>query len=278
MLNNKVSMDGLRKCYSEYKHCLVWNGSPSDERKLTSGDIRSLLGLSSAWMLRNIYDWDCGFETNFWEVICDQCHSIETLPSKTRNQIRRSLRDCDIRQITAKEFVEANGFEVYKKSFERYHDVTVHIMNREQWESTILEHCDRYEYWGVFVKETGRLIAYGMNSIKGNGVNYNTLKAIPEFMNKHYPYYGLLFQMNGYYLGERGFRYVSDGFRSITEHSNIQPFLEKNFYFRKAYCKMRIYYKPWLKTCISIAYPFRKFLGNKSIKHLLNQEEISRGK
>ena len=46
-------------------------------------------------------------------------------------------------------------------------------------------------------------------------------------MNKHYPYFGLLFEMNKYYLGELKYKYVSDGWRSITAHSNIQPFLEK---------------------------------------------------
>ena len=38
--------------------------------------------------------------------------------------------------------------------------------------------------------------------------------------------YGLLLKMNQYYLDEIGVKYVMDGARSITEHSNIQPFLE----------------------------------------------------
>ncbi len=227
-------------------------------------------------MLRNIYDRDCAEQTNFWEIINDTPRKIDELPSKVRNQIRRSLRDCNIRMLSRQEIVDADGYTVYRKAFERYRDVTVTIDEREKWETGILE-SSGFEFWGVFEKNTDKLIAWAMNSIKGNGVSYNTLKAIPEYMNKHYPYFGLIFEMNKYYLEEKGMGYVSDGFRSITGHSNIQPFLEKNFLFRKAYCKVAIFYKPWLAICIKLAYPFRQFIPSKSIQHLLAQEAIRRG-
>ncbi len=227
-------------------------------------------------MLRNIYDWDCAEQTNFWEIINDTPRKIEELPSKVRNQVKRSLKDCNIRMLTKQELVDADGYTVYKKAFERYHDVTVSIAERDLWESGILK-SSGFEFWGVFKKEDDKLIAWAMNSIKGDGVNYNTLKAIPEFMNKHYPYFGLLFEMNRYYLEEKRYSYVSDGFRSITGHSNIQPFLEKNFLFRKAYCRSAIFYKPWLAVCIKLAYPFRKFIPSKSIRNLLALEAIRRG-
>ncbi len=236
----------------------------------------SLLSESKAWMLRNIYDRDCGVATEFWEIINDTPHSIEDLPSKVRNQVRRSHRDCEFRIISAQELVDSNGYEVYSKSFERYRDVVSNIPTRQNWESGILKSSE-YEFWGVFKKDNGQLIAWAMNSTAGDCVNYNTLKAIPELMNKHYPYFGLLFEMNRYYLEERKFGYVSDGMRSITEHSNIQPFLEKNFLFRKAYCRLAVYYKPWLKFCITIAYPFKKFIPLKSFQYLLNLEKIRRG-
>lgn len=112
--------------YSEYKHCLLWAGSTCDETILTHTQAKQLLRESGAWMLRNIYDWDCKEKTNFWEIICDTVYPIEELPSKTRNQVRRSLRDCDIRIISPKELIDADGYNVYKKAFERYHDITVH--------------------------------------------------------------------------------------------------------------------------------------------------------
>lgn len=226
-------------------------------------------------MLRNIYDWDCGTETNFWEIICDKPYKIEHLPSKTRNQIRRCLRDCEIKQLTNEELVKANGYNVYAESFKRYHDIVIDVSTREKWEKNVLN-SSKCEYWGVFKRDNNMLIAWGMNTIHGVGVNYNTLKAIPEYMNKHYPYFGLLFEMNKHYLSKRGFKYVSDGCRSITEHSNIQPFLEKNFLFRKAYCKLKIYYKWWLRVGIILLYPLRSILPSSQLKNLLKFEEINR--
>lgn len=72
------------------------------------------------------------------------------------------------------------------------------------------------------------MIAWALNKVKKRSVDYMTLKAIPGFMNRHYPYYGLLYEMGRYYLVEKGYSYVSDGWHSISGHSDIQPFLEQN--------------------------------------------------
>lgn len=227
-------------------------------------------------MIRNCYDWDCGKETNFWEIICDEDIPIEKLPSKTRNQIRRSLRDCDIRRINRQNMIEDDAYKVFMKAFERYKNITQALPSREMWESNLKER-NNIEYWGVYKRDNGQLIAWALNVIKVQSVDYSTLKAIPEFMNKHYPYFGLLYKMNKYYLGEKGYLYVSDGWRSITEHSGIQPFLEKNFLFRKSYCKMRVYYKFWMGILIKILYPFRhlRVLPLK-VRNMLKFEEINR--
>lgn len=236
-----------------------------------------ILNSSDAWMLQNVFDRDCHEPTNFWEIINDTPRDLAELPSKVRNQVRRCLRDCNIRIVSNQELIGANGYEVYRRAFERYHDVTVVIADRKHWETQISKDT-KYEYWGVFSKESGQLIAYAMNSVDSRQVGYNTLKAIPEFMNRHYPYFGLLYEMNKHYLDELGVKFVSDGFRSITGHSNIQPFLEKNFLFRKAYCRTKIYYKPWFAAAVKLAYPFRKLIPFKMVRNLLNLEALNRGK
>lgn len=270
--NNKLTGGG----YREYKHCLVWKGMSSSEMHLSNGQVDVLLDNSNAWMLRNIYDWDCGRETNFWEIINDCPRRLEELPSKTRNQVRRCLKDCVVKRISKDTLICDDGYNVYAKSFERYKNVESKPDDRITWESKTRK-SNGYEYWGVYEKESGTLIAWAMNSLKGDSVNYNTLKAIPEMMNKHYPYFGLLFEMNKYYLEEVGVKYVTDGFRSVSGHSNIQPFLEKNFLFRKAYCNMDIHYRPWLKFLITILFPFRNHIPNLAVQNVLRFEAINRG-
>lgn len=266
--------------YRIYKHCLTWARESFEETKLSKTLIHNLLRNKKrgGWMLRNCYDWDCEEPTNFWEIIQDRHYDIAELPTKVRNQIRRCFKDCEIKRITNIELVRDNGYLVYSEAFKRYHDIAVFIDTREQWEKSILAQSG-LEYWGVYSKVTGQMIAWALNKVKKHSVNYMTLKAIPELMNRHYPYYGLLYEMGRYYLAEKGYSYVSDGWRNISGHSNIQPFLEQKFLFRKAYCKMDLHYATWLKCIIYILYPFRKLpIIPLPVRNLLKFEGINRGK
>lgn len=267
--------ESLLSNYGDYKHCLVWIGEPDQERELTHKEAKKLLKNSSSWFLKNTFNFDSEGPTNFWEIICDTNYSLDQFPSKIRTKIRKTIKDCDIRKTSKEELIECDGYNVYLSSFQRYRDVASVPSDRENWENFI--RTDNIsEFFGVFEKESGKLIAWARNTIKGNRVNYNTMKADPEHLQKHYTYYGLIFIMNQYYLGERNFKYVTDGFRSVTEHSNMQPFLEHNFHFRKAYCNLKLFYKPWLGIVVKILYPFRKFIPILQVKNLLKFEEINR--
>ena len=114
-----------------------------------------------------------------------------------------------------------------------------------------------------------------MNFVTDESCEYRTMKAIPEYQKK-YAYYGLIFEMNKYYLEEKKLKYVNDGSRSITNHSNIQPFLIEKFNFRKAYCRLNIYYKWWVKLIILIFYPFRSVIPIRQLRYLLDMEAMAR--
>lgn len=104
------------------------------------------------------------------------------------------------------------------------------------------------------------------------------MKANPAYLkNSTYPYYGLIYEMNRYYLDELKLKYVNDGARSITEHSNIQPFLIEKFNFRKAYCKLQIEYQWWMKLGVNVLYPFRNIIPVRTVKAILNMEAMKRG-
>ena len=107
---------------------------PNKERRLDDKEIKELIRTHKAWMLRNCYDWDCGVKTNFWEVICDISKPVEEFPSKTRNQIRRCLRDCCIKPISNIELIEKDGYKVFIEAFKRYREVTISLASRVEWE------------------------------------------------------------------------------------------------------------------------------------------------
>lgn len=83
--------------------------------------------------------------------------------------------------------------------------------------------------------------------------------------------------MNRYYLEEKKVKYVNDGARSITEHSNVQPFLIEQFKFRKAYCQMQLAYVGWLRIMVFLLYPFRSLIPSRAVQAILNQEAMRRG-
>lgn len=101
------------------------------------------------------------------------------------------------------------------------------------------------------------------------------MKAYPEWQKK-YAYYGLIYEMNRFYLEERKVKYVNDGERSITNHSNMQPFLIDKFHFKKAYCHFNITYKWWLGFVINSLYPLRKLIKVRQLQALLNMEAMAR--
>lgn len=260
--------------YRLYQRGLIYNGAPHTEIELTDNETLLLLKHYHGFFIRNVFNWDCETPTSFWYIIQDQPIRLEDLHSKCRNQVRKAYKTLIINKID-KLGVINGGYEVYEAAFRRYKIKTSIPLSREQWERNVKNAPENMEYWGTYERESGKLIAYAEVLIQSNAVKYTALKAIPEYMNKTYPFYGLLFEMNKYYIEDEKMLYVTDGARSITEHSNIQSFLEK-FNFRRAYCHLRVTYVWWLKMVINILYPFRKLFGNSKLGYLLRFEAINR--
>ena len=254
-----------------YKHAWIWLGPEYEEPELTSTESRTLLR-RGGWLVRNVYDFDCGEETGFWYVIKDCFGGMEELSSKTRNQVRRSMTNFDFRRMSREELLK-KGYEVHRAAAEGY-KVKTEVPTEQQFRDGILNSPEN-DYWGAFAKSDGHLAAFAKNIVQKESCNYSVMKALPDDMPQ-YPYYGLIYSMNQYYLEECGLRYVNDGARSITEHSNMQPFLIRKFKFRKAFCRIRITYKPWMALAVKVLYPFRRFVQSAAVRGLLNQESMTR--
>ena len=257
--------------YRLYKQAWVFNSDPHRESKLGMDDVSNLFS-KGGLIVRNVYDFDARVETSFWYVIKDHFGGYEELSSNMRNQVRRCFKTMAVKQISS-DYLLANGYSVYVHAFESY-KVKSHIPSRWEFESRI-KNAQENEFWGVFDLGTNKLVAFSMNFVTDESCEYRTMKAIPEYQKK-YAYYGLIFEMNKYYLEEKKLKYVNDGSRSITNHSNIQPFLIEKFNFRKAYCKLHIYYKWWIKLIIKIFYPLRPVILIRKLRYLLDMEAMAR--
>lgn len=202
--------------------------------------------------------------------------AIESYHTKTRNMVRRALKSYDYRRAGGNE-IKNNGYEVYKTATSSY-KVKSYVRNYEEFVSMIdeAENENKMEFWAGYSRETGEMACFSMNKIHQDYCDYSTIKINPKYLGNTYPMYGLMYTMNKVYLGVRDFKYVDDGARSITEHSNIQPFLIEKFGFRKAYCHMQIEYVWWLKIAVVVLYPFRKIIPSRKVKSVLYQEEMAR--
>ena len=262
------------KKYSIYKHCLVWNGAPNREVKIQADVSKNLIRLSKAWMLRNCYDWDCKEATNYWFIIKNK-YAPEDYSKKTRKYIQKA-NDRFIFKLIGKDMLYEQGYKVYLDAFSKYKVNDGFKESREQFIARINGMNSDFEIWGAIDKETGNLEAYSICKKIDDIVEFESSKANPEFLSKFYVLYGLYDARNYHYLENEKKDFVISSARSITEHSNIQNFMIEKFGFRKAYCKIDLYYVFWLKVCIYILYPFRRLIKYPPLFNLLKFEEINR--
>lgn len=259
-----------------YKHAWVDKRAPHHGEKLRQDELRLLLSNGGA-LVRNTYGFDCEKETSFWYVIKDSFGGMEELSSKKRNQVRKSLKTYDVRKVSAEEILSV-GLPIYQEACESYRIKTA-IISADDFAKRI-ESCRKAgntDFWCLYRRDNGEAVALAINTVYEDCCEYNSMKCKPSVMhNSSYPYYGLIYEMNRYYLDELKLKYVNDGARSITEHSNIQPFLIDTFHFRKAYCKLQIVYKWWMRIAVDILYPFRNIVPILPIKAILRMEEMAR--
>lgn len=256
-----------------YKRSLLPNIEIHKEIVISKKEIRFLLWRKKVLFLRYTKDFDQEKISPAYYIIKDSWGGFDELSANTRNQVRKALKMCHVKKIE-KDTLLASGYDVYKSHSDNY-KMNQTSVNYYDYIEMIKKMTDR-EIWGCFDDNTGKLIAYSQN-IVGEGVQYALAKANPSYYKTHYPYYALFFKMTEYYLYECKKKYVSDGFRTLDNHSNIQFFLLEKFKFRKAYCKLYIHYNWFVKLIVAVVFPFRKFIKKNQIRNLLIQEEISRG-
>lgn len=236
-----------------------------------------LLLKTGGYLVRNTFNFDCNFTTDFWFVIKDNWKGLDEYSSKTRNQIKKSLRTYNV-TLVSPEVMLKQGYTIFSEAIKSY-KVATEKVTVEQFEERVRngDKNGNTDFWMVYEQSSNKPVALAINTVNEDCCEYNTMKALPwSLKNSTYPYYGLIYKMSQYYLETRQLKYVNDGSRTITEHSNVQSFLIEKFKFRKAYCQLQIKYKWWLKILICLMYPFRTVIPIRAIKSLLIMEKIRR--
>lgn len=251
----------------------IYIGDVHKSERLEPIEMKHLLSLGGG-IVRNHFNFDCTQKTSFWFVIKDKFGGMEELSSKMRNQVKKSLRTYDIEIISKKEFIDI-GLNIFNAALNNYR-VKAKPISETRWNEQWEKWPDNTDYWCVKTKDTHTPVALAVNGVFEESTEYWIMKANPDFLNSTYPYYGLIYQMNEYYLVTKRKRFVCDGARTTTEHSQIQDFLIQKFKFRKAYSQLQISYKWYFWLLIKALYPFRRIIPIPQVRAVLNLEAMNR--
>lgn len=256
--------------YSLYRRAWRFSGAPHEEPQLAQEEWRALLK-QGGLLVRNTFHYDCPEETMFWYVVKDRFDGFDELSPRVRNKIRHAETAFDYRLID-QALLKEKGYPILVDTFADY-AITDRIINEIDFKAYLDTY--QFDYWGVFNKENLEMVGFSCVRRWTYSCEYDLSGMMTRYKRDgSYPYYGLYHAMNEYYLGKQGFKYVSDGSRSITEHSNIHEFLIQNFNFRKAYCHLQVHYNWWMKIAVKVLYPFRKLITIPKVKAILNMENM----
>ena len=105
--------------WRKYNGALISDCPPHCEIKDSRKEILNFLKKSGMYFARWESNFDCQKKTNFWFIINDKPLEIMDYDLKTRNKIRKGLRECQVKKIKKDELIN-KGYDVYISAFNNY--------------------------------------------------------------------------------------------------------------------------------------------------------------
>lgn len=268
-----------------YNHAAVPTTPPHispNLKPIESGEIWSLDG--SPYLVRYTTDFDCGYETQWWYCIKDTPLDVMTLSSKKRYEITKGTKNFKVKQIDPTEYKEllyqitVDAYSAWSKAYRPTVDRADFLKKIDTWQAPIV-------VLGAFSKSTGELCGYCFLKENSDFVEFSMMRTKPscEKLGVNAAMVaGVCEHYNGRLSTDDGF-YINDGARNILHKTAFQDYLEKGFGFRKAYCRLHIFYRKPLGLLVNMLMPFRKMLYKldriglvSKINGILRMEEICR--
>lgn len=255
-----------------YNHAAIPTCAPHEMPDLTpinDGTIWKLGdGKHKPLLARWTEKWDCGYNTGFYNVIKERPFNLNDLPHSARKSIRRSMESVSIRQIKFCELKD-DIWRVYNEATSRYEG----LEKPGSYEQFVADQdYDGIEWWGAFEKKTNKLIGYKKIRIYDEYADFVVSKYNQECRSIRGGD-ALNYVVIDYYINACGKKYIDNGTRSISHRTNVQDYYEERFGFRKAYCELKVKYRPGIGIIVTILYFFRdllKKIDGIPIIHLIN--------
>lgn len=191
------------------------------------------------------------------------------LNSKKRYEVNKGIKNFKFSAINPTEFKDAL-FAVQVAAFSVY-PIAYRPKITSECFSESMESWNDKKVYAVFYKENNLLCGYAIIEEHGKCLKFSVQKTMPEY-EKYGVNAALVAGICNTYEQQlqEGF-YIVDGERNIKHETHFQDYLEKYFGFRKAYCKLNIIYKWYMKAAVICLYPFRKLLRKLNSHSFINQ-------
>lgn len=265
-----------------YNHALLPDG-PADAHICMANfcprELWKCSDMAKPFLARWTSDFDTKEETQWWWVVKDAPYVMTELSQSARKHIRQAMKKCSVRLMVPSDHLE-EIWQVYNSAYDRYRNADNHLsrdafLNMLQSEAIL-------DYWGVFDQEMDQLIGWMSCRVFQDSVVIVTAKYDPQHMNKRASD-AVHHTICEYYLNQQGKTYITAGERSINHVSNSQEYKIETFGFRKAYCRLHIVYRGWMKIAVTMLYPVRGLIHRwnhigivHSVDSILQMEEIHR--
>lgn len=233
---------------------------------------------------RWVTDFDCSKETEWWHCIKDTPFDISVIPAKKRYEINKGRKNSEVRLIQPEKYAKQLA-EVNCKARRHYGDSFDYEEEKAYLTEEFLKgpYMPEAEYVGVFFRETGELIGYGIYEVYEDWVLQSVIKTDPDYLKYSVNAALVAFALERYMNHSPAIRYLTNGTRNVLHETNYHEYLMKYFGFRKAYCQLHIRYRKWTGAVVTVLYPFRSLIYKvkghglmRMVGSVLKMEEIHR--
>ncbi len=250
-----------------YNGAIISDNEPHNP-VVKSVDCQALFSqFKSAYFIKYISKYDLPKEIKWWYCIKDDAFKIDNLKSKRKNIVKKGKDNFLTKEIDPQLYIE-NFCEIMRKSILEYnHNVQIDIKAVER-KCAYLSKNQNNKIIGAFFRENpNKLVGSLWLSRIGKCINLVEMHVIPEYEKFQINAALVLFACERLNSDlEKGY-YLSDGERNILHQTAFQEYLEKYFGFRKAFCDLKIVYRPWVALFIHLFFPFRNRIDEYVKKH-----------
>ena len=190
-----------------------------------------------------------------YQIACDDSHyGLEGLSANTRSKVRRGLKRCDVRRITAKEVAE-HGTAAQRDTLTRQGRETLLAGTNWHrfWEA--VSSSNGMEIWSAWVDD--KLASFLVTVDFGDTVEFMLARSRDDCLHA-YPNNALLFHVAEEMLVHRGLREITFGIESLEPVGPLDQF-KFAMGFRTKPLRQRVLFHPVVSLALRLA-PIRGIL------------------